>query len=61
LLRVAFDQDRVLEVLPTAEFRNVLAVKLDITMDLLGVLALTMGRAQEVDKLLEREIRRPRP
>jgi hypothetical protein len=57
---VAFDQGRVLAVLPTPEFRNVLAVKWDAATDLLDVLARTKVRAQEVDKLLDREMERPR-
>lgn len=55
-LPAAFEQDRVLRVLPTAEFRNVVAIKWDITTDLLDVLITTMERAQEVDGLLDREL-----
>jgi len=57
-LPAAFDDDRVLAVLPTAEFRNVLAIKWDTTTDLLDVLAGTMERARIVDELLDREIER---
>ena len=55
-LPAAFEQDRVVRVLPTAEFRNVIAIKWDITTDLLDVLTTTMERAQEVDSLLDREL-----
>ena len=55
-LPAAFEQDRVLRVLPTAELRNVLAIKWDITTDLLDVLTTTMERAREVDTLLDREL-----
>jgi hypothetical protein len=56
----AFEQDRLLRVLRTAEFRNVVAIKWDITTDLLDVLTTTMERAREVDKLLDRELEQPR-
>ena len=55
-LPVAFEPDRVLQVLPTAEFRNVIAIKWDITTDLLDVLTTSMARAREIDKLLDREL-----
>ena len=55
-LPAAFEEDRVLRVLRTAEFRNVVAIKWDITTDLLDVLTTTMERAREVDRLLDREL-----
>jgi len=55
-LPAAFEEDRVLRVLRTAEFRNVVAIKWDITTNLLDVLTTTMERAREVDRLLDREL-----
>lgn len=34
---VAFEDDRILRVVPTAQFRNVLAIKFDISTDNLDV------------------------
>jgi hypothetical protein len=55
-LPAAFNQDRVLHVLPSPQFRNVVAIKWDITTDILDVLADTMERAREVEELLDREL-----
>jgi hypothetical protein len=42
--------------LPTAEFRNVVAIKWDILTDLLDSLTSTMERAREVDSFRDLEL-----
>lgn len=51
-----FDEARIRQVLKTPEFRNVIAIKYDITTDILDVLGYTLERARKVEKLLAREI-----
>jgi hypothetical protein len=52
----AFDPDRVLTALPTAEFRNVVAVKWDIVADLRGILIHALGEARVVESMLAEEL-----
>jgi hypothetical protein len=50
-----FEPDRVLAVLNTAEFRNVVAVKWDIVTDLRGLLLTSLSEARTVETLLSQE------
>jgi hypothetical protein len=52
----AFEPERVLTALPTAEFRNVVAVKWDIVTDLRGVLLTALDEARTVEALLAEEV-----
>jgi len=52
----AFDPDRVLTALPTAEFRNVVAVKWDIVSDLRGLLMFALEKARVVEAMLAEEL-----
>jgi hypothetical protein len=52
----AFDPDRVLTALPTAEFRNVVAAKWDIVTDLRGVLTDALEKARVVEAMLAEEL-----
>lgn len=51
--------ERILRVLPTAEFRNVLAIKFDISTDNLDVVNRALSSAREVDALLRRSLNEP--
>jgi hypothetical protein len=51
-----FDERRIREVLATPRFRNVVAIKYDIATDMLDVLATTLERARDLEKLLAREL-----
>lgn len=50
--------DRILEALPTAEFRNVAAVKWDIVTDLRGQLLIALDEARAVESLLAEELKK---
>jgi hypothetical protein len=52
----AVGSDRILSVLPTAEFRNVAAVKWDIVTDIRGVLLTALNEARAVESLLAEEL-----
>lgn len=52
----AFDPSRVLTVLQTAKFRNVIAVKWDIVTDLRDVMSIALEEAGTVEVLLEKEL-----
>jgi len=54
----AIDSKRVLEVLPTAEFRNIAAVKWDIVTDTRGVILTALDEARAVESLLAEELAR---
>jgi len=56
----AVASDRVLNALPTAEFRNVAAVKWDIVTDLRGVLLTALDEASAVESLLDEELDKKR-
>lgn len=49
---------RILEVLPTAEFRNVAAVKWDIVTDTCSVLLTALDEARAVESLLAEEVQK---
>jgi hypothetical protein len=51
-----FDDERIRNVLTTAEFRNVVAIKYDTATDMLDVLAATRERARNLERLLAREL-----
>jgi hypothetical protein len=51
-----FDERRIREVLATPRFRNVVAIKYDIATDMLDVLATTLERARDLERLLAREL-----
>jgi hypothetical protein len=55
-----FEPERILTVLPTAEFRNVVAAKWDITTDIRGLLLTALREARAAEMLLaeEGEVRR---
>lgn len=55
-LPAAFEQDRILGVLPSAQFRNVVAIKFDTVTDLIDVLAESLADAREIDALLDQEL-----
>ncbi|WP_412067269.1 hypothetical protein [Rubrivirga sp. IMCC43871] len=50
-----FEPDRILTALPTARFRNVVAVKWDIVTDLRGLLLSALAEAKAVETLLAAE------
>lgn len=52
--------DRILEVLPTPEFRNVAAVKWDIVTDIRGVIRSALEEAHAVESLLAEELDKKR-
>ena len=52
----AFDPDRILTALPTAEFRNVVAVKWDTVTDLRGLLIAALEKARIVEVTLAEEV-----
>ncbi len=52
---VAVASDKILKVLPTAEFQNVVAVKWDIVTDIRGTLLYALKEAREVQELLRKE------
>ena len=52
----AFEPERILSALPTAEFRNVVAVKWDTATDIRGLLLAALAEAQGIEVLLDREI-----
>jgi len=58
-LPAAFEEDRILRVLTSPEFRNVVTIKWDISTDLLDVLSGALERARAVDALLDQELARP--
>ncbi len=51
-----FEPDRLLTVLSTAEFRNVVAVKWDIVTDIRGLLLTAVNEARAVEALLAEEV-----
>ena len=53
-----FEPERILTALPTAEFRNVVAVKWDITTDIRGLLVTALAEARAVEALLSEELER---
>ncbi len=53
-----FDTERILTVLSTAEFRNVVAVKWDIVTDIRSVLLTAANEARAVKALLAEEVER---
>jgi hypothetical protein len=55
----AFEEDRILRVLASPEFRNVVTIKWDISTDLLDVLSGALEQARAVDGLLDQELARP--
>jgi len=57
-LPAAFEEDRILGVLASPEFRNVVTIKWDISTDLLDVLSGALERARAVDALLDEELAR---
>lgn len=54
----AFDPELIRAALPTQEFRNVVAVKWDITTDIRYLLELSLDQARDVRKLLDDELER---
>ncbi|MSQ99765.1 MAG: hypothetical protein EXR85_10800 [Xanthomonadales bacterium] len=52
----AFEPERILAVLPTAEFRNVVAVKWDIVTDLRNNILIALDDARDVEMVLEVEL-----
>ncbi len=54
----AFDRELVFAALPTREFRNVVAVKWDISTDIRNLLQLSLVQAREMRALLDEEIMR---
>jgi len=52
----AFDPNLILTAMPTQEFRNVVAVKWDITTDIRNLLQNMLAEAREVQSLLHAEI-----
>lgn len=52
----AFEPERILAVLPTADFRNVVAVKWDIVTDLRNNILIALDDARDVEAVLEAEL-----
>jgi hypothetical protein len=50
-----FTSDKIVKVLPTDEFRNVVAVKWDIVTDIRGTLLYALKEAREVQELLRKD------
>jgi hypothetical protein len=58
-LPAAFEESRILGVLSSPEFRNVVTIKWDISTDLLDTLGGALERAHAVDALLDQELAKP--
>ena len=57
----AFEPERILAVLPTAEFRNVVAVKWDIVTDLRNNILQALDDARDVEAVLAAELEKRSP